>query len=72
MKAIQETDPNLFEELGGVKTVNDDKKVYKLSSDEKESKLVELVIIAREINQKSGQCAKCSVITNCLKYAKST
>ena len=53
MKAIKETDPNLYEELGGEKTVNDDKKVYKLSSEEKESKLVELVIKAREINQKS-------------------
>jgi IS5 family transposase len=53
MKAIQETDPDLYEELGGVKTVNDDKKVYKLSPEEKESKLVELVIKAREISQKS-------------------
>jgi len=53
MKAIQETDPDLYEELGGEKTVNDDKKVYKLSPEEKESKLVELVIKAREINQKS-------------------
>ena len=53
MKAIQETDPDLYEELGGTKTVNDDKKVYKLSPEEKESKLVELVIKAREINQKS-------------------
>jgi len=53
MKAIQETDPDLYEELGGVKTVNDDKKVYKLSPEEKETKLVELVIKAREINQKS-------------------
>jgi IS5 family transposase len=53
MKAIQETDPDLYEELGGAKTVNDDKKVYRLSPDEKESKLVELVKKAREINQKS-------------------
>ena len=53
MKAIQETDPDLYEELGGAKTVNDDKKVYKLSPEEKESKLVELVKKAREINQKS-------------------
>jgi len=53
MKAIQEIDPDLYEELGGEKTVNDDKKVYKLSPEEKESKLVELVIKAKEINQKS-------------------
>jgi len=53
MKAIQETDPNLYEELGGEKTANDDKKVYKLSPEERESKLVELVKKAREINQKS-------------------
>jgi len=53
MKAIQETDPNLYEELGGEKIANDDKKVYKLSPEEKESKLVELVKKAREINQKS-------------------
>jgi IS5 family transposase len=30
MKAIQEIDPDLYEELGGEKTANDDKKVYKL------------------------------------------
>lgn len=53
MKAIQETDPSLYEELGGEKTANDDKKVYKLSPEERESKLVELVKKAREINQKS-------------------
>ena len=53
MKAIQEVDPELYEELGGEKTANDDKKVYKLSPEEKESKLVELVKKAREINQKS-------------------
>jgi len=53
MKAIQETDPDLYEELGGEKTINDDKKVYKLSPEEKERKLVELVKKAREINQKS-------------------
>jgi len=53
MKAIQELDPELYEELGGEKTANDDKKVYKLSPEEKESKLVELVKKAREINQKS-------------------
>jgi transposase len=53
MKAIQEIDPYLYEELGGEKTANDDKKVYKLSPEEKESKLVELVKKAREINQKS-------------------
>ena len=53
MKAIQEVDPDLYEELGGGKTANDDKKVYKLSPEEKESKLVELVKKAREINQKS-------------------
>ena len=53
MKAIQETDPDLYEELGGEKTANDDKKVYKLSPEERESKLVELVKKAREINQKS-------------------
>jgi IS5 family transposase len=46
-------DPDLYEELGGEKTANDDKKVYKLSPEEKESKLVELVKKAREINQKS-------------------
>ena len=53
MKTIQEIDPDLFEELGGEKTVNDNKKVYNLSPEEKESKLVELVKKAREINQKS-------------------
>ena len=53
MKAIQEMDTDLYEELGGEKTANDDKKVYKLSPEEKESKLVELVKKAREINQKS-------------------
>jgi len=53
MKAIQEIDSDLYEELGGEKTANDDKKVYKLSPEEKESKLVELVKKAREINQKS-------------------
>jgi len=53
MKAIQEIDYDLYEELGGEKTANDDKKVYKLSPEEKESKLVELVKKAREINQKS-------------------
>jgi transposase, IS5 family len=53
MKAIHETDPDLYEELGGEKTANDDKKVYRLSPEEKESKLVELVIKAREINQKA-------------------
>jgi transposase len=53
MKAIQEADPNLYEELGGEKIANDDKKVYKLSPEEKETKLVELVKKAREINQKS-------------------
>ena len=53
MKAIQGVDPELYEELGGEKTANDDKKVYKLSPEEKESKLVELVKKAREINQKS-------------------
>ena len=53
MKAIQAIDPDLYEELGGEKTANDDKKVYKLSPEERESKLVELVKKAREINQKS-------------------
>ena len=53
MKAIQVIDPDLYEELGGEKTANDDKKVYKLSPEERESKLVELVKKAREINQKS-------------------
>jgi len=53
MKAIQEIDSDLYEELGGEKTAIDDKKVYKLSPEEKESKLVELVKKAREINQKS-------------------
>nr|WP_255352014.1 transposase [Methanosarcina sp. Kolksee] len=53
MKAIQEIDPDLYEELGGEKTANDDKKVYKLSPEERDSKLVELVKKAREINQKS-------------------
>src|SRR5665647_3051680 len=53
MKTIQEIDPDLYEELGGEKTANDDKKVYKLSPEERESKLVELVKKAREINQKS-------------------
>jgi IS5 family transposase len=53
MKAIQEIDPNLYEELGGENTANDDKKVYKLSPEERESKLVELVKKAREINRKS-------------------
>ena len=53
MKAIQEIDSDLYDELGGEKTANDDKKVYKLSPEEKESKLVELVKKAREINQKS-------------------
>lgn len=53
MKAIQEIDTDLYEELGGEKTANDDKKVYKLSPEERDSKLVELVKKAREINQKS-------------------
>jgi len=53
MKAIQAINPDLYEELGGEKTANDDKKVYKLSPEERESKLVELVKKAREINQKS-------------------
>jgi transposase, IS5 family len=53
MKAIQETGPDLYEELGGAKTVNDGKKVYRLSPEERESKLVELVKKAREINPKS-------------------
>jgi IS5 family transposase len=53
MKVIQEIDSDLYEELGGEKTANDDKKVYKLSPEEKGSKLVELVKKAREINQKS-------------------
>src|SRR5664280_2815467 len=38
MKAIQGTDPDLYEELGGEKTANDDKKVYKLSPEEREIK----------------------------------
>jgi len=29
MKAIQETDPDLYEELDGTKTVNDDKKGFR-------------------------------------------
>lgn len=53
MKTIQEIDPALCEELGGEKTANDNKKVYKLSPEERESKLVELVKKAREINKKS-------------------
>jgi len=53
MKTIQEINPDLYEELGGEKTANDDKKVYKMNPEEKESKLVELVKKAREINQKS-------------------
>ena len=53
MKAIQKIDSDLYEELGGEKTANDDKKVYKMNSEEKESKLVEMVEKAREINQKS-------------------
>ena len=43
----------IYEERGGEKIINGDKKVYKLSPEEKESKLVELVKTAREINQKS-------------------
>src|SRR5664280_1242469 len=39
-KDIRETDQSLYEKLGGEKTANDDKKVYKLSPEERESKLV--------------------------------
>ena len=49
MNEIKKVDSNLYEELGGDKTANDEKKVYKLSPGEKESKLVEVVKKAREI-----------------------
>jgi len=61
MEEIKETDPKLYEELGGEKTANKKEKIHTLKPEENKKKLVEVVEEARAIRNKAEKLESVSV-----------
>ncbi len=61
MEEIETADPKLFEELGGKKTADKKEKLHTLKTEEKKTKLVEVVEEARTIRDKAEKLESPSV-----------